>query len=173
VWSAASSYYFANLRVDPGQTLGVIAVKLELGSEQTLAHNEGTEESPVWVLNEIPDYGEELAKCQRYYQRISFGANAIQVLGSGVTLDANAACIILNLVEPMADIKTFNYDFGSQFMCRDNSGNVINLSNIRKLRQGSITYSFAANTNYEQRNVPIILLGYDTTDGYFEFSAEP
>lgn len=47
-------------------SFNVIAVKLELGSEQTLAHNEGTEESPVWVLNEIPDYGEELAKCQRY-----------------------------------------------------------------------------------------------------------
>lgn len=44
------------------------AVKLELGSEQTLAHNEGTEENPVWVLNEVPDYGEELRKCQRYYQ---------------------------------------------------------------------------------------------------------
>lgn len=44
------------------------AIKLELGSEQTLAHNEGTEENPVWVLNEVPDYGEELRKCQRYYQ---------------------------------------------------------------------------------------------------------
>lgn len=41
----------------------VIAVKLELGSEQTLAH----QENGVWVLNEIPDYREELAKCQRYY----------------------------------------------------------------------------------------------------------
>ena len=46
--------------------VSIIAVKLELGSEQTLAHNEGTEANPVWVLNEIPDYGEELAKCQRY-----------------------------------------------------------------------------------------------------------
>lgn len=42
------------------------AAKLELGTEQTLCHNEGTEENPVWVLNEIPDYGEELRKCQRY-----------------------------------------------------------------------------------------------------------
>ena len=39
------------------------AVKLELGSEQTLAH----QKNGNWVLNEIPDYGEELAKCQRYY----------------------------------------------------------------------------------------------------------
>ena len=39
------------------------AVKLELGSQQTLAHQD---EDGNWVLNEIPDYGAELAKCQRY-----------------------------------------------------------------------------------------------------------
>ncbi len=53
---------------DEIKAIQIQAVKLELGSEQTLAHNEGTEENPVWVLNEIPDYGEELRKCQRYYQ---------------------------------------------------------------------------------------------------------
>ena len=40
-----------------------LAVKLELGSQQTLAH----QENGVWVLNEIPDYGEQLRRCQRYY----------------------------------------------------------------------------------------------------------
>ena len=40
-----------------------LAVKLELGSQQTLAHKE----NGVWVLNEIPDYGEQLRRCQRYY----------------------------------------------------------------------------------------------------------
>lgn len=42
------------------------AIKLELGSQQTLAH----QENGVWVLNEIPDYGEQLRRCQRYYQVI-------------------------------------------------------------------------------------------------------
>lgn len=50
----------------PTVTIGgdqyLVAIKLELGTEQTLAH----QENGVWVLNEIPDYGEELAKCQRY-----------------------------------------------------------------------------------------------------------
>lgn len=41
----------------------VLAAKLELGSAQTLAH----EENGVWVLNEIPNYTSELLKCQRYY----------------------------------------------------------------------------------------------------------
>lgn len=42
----------------------LVAVKLEIGSQQTLAH----QEDGVWVLNEIPDYGEELTKCMRYLQ---------------------------------------------------------------------------------------------------------
>lgn len=43
----------------------VKAVKLELGSQQTLAHKDT---SGNWVLNEIPDYGEQLLRCQRYFQ---------------------------------------------------------------------------------------------------------
>ena len=42
----------------------ILAAKLELGPTQTLAHREGDR----WVLNEIPDYGEQLRRCQRYFQ---------------------------------------------------------------------------------------------------------
>lgn len=55
-----------NIRAGVGITLTVIAVKLELGVTQTLAHNEGSTSNPVWVLNEIPKYCDELIKCQRY-----------------------------------------------------------------------------------------------------------
>ncbi len=41
----------------------ILAVGLELGSVQTLAHQDA---NGAWVLNEIPDYGEQLLKCQRY-----------------------------------------------------------------------------------------------------------
>lgn len=60
-----------------GQTIK--AVKLELGSDQTLAHNEGTDANPVWVLNEIPNYVEEFVKCQRYQQVIT--ANNTVLIG--------------------------------------------------------------------------------------------
>lgn len=46
--------------------LDLLAVKLELGSQQTLAH----QENGVWALNEIPDYGKQLRRCQRYLQEI-------------------------------------------------------------------------------------------------------
>lgn len=41
----------------------ILAVKLELGPTQTLAHQDA---AGNWVLNEIPDYGEQLRRCQRY-----------------------------------------------------------------------------------------------------------
>lgn len=40
----------------------IIAAKLELGPTQTLAHREGDR----WVMNEVPNYGEQLRRCQRY-----------------------------------------------------------------------------------------------------------
>ncbi|MDY3690836.1 MAG: hypothetical protein SO072_02580 [Dysosmobacter sp.] len=43
--------------------VSILAVKLELGSQQTLAHQDA---DGNWVLNEIPDYGEQLRRCQRY-----------------------------------------------------------------------------------------------------------
>ena len=46
-----------------GGQITALAAKLELGDTQTLAHKE----NGVWVLNEIPDYGEQLRRCQRYY----------------------------------------------------------------------------------------------------------
>ena len=86
---------------------GIIAVKLELGSEQTLAHQDA---NGNWVLNEIPDYEEQLYRCvtstadsgDTYANRAFVGVadgpgahNAVyrgQNLGSAVT-DAQWAAI--------------------------------------------------------------------------------
>lgn len=60
--------------------LSAVAAKLELGSQQTLAHQDN---SGAWVLNEIPDYGEELTKCMRYLQIIS---TPYDTSGNGVAI---------------------------------------------------------------------------------------
>lgn len=52
--------------LNAGET--ILAVKLELGPTQTLAHREGDK----WVLNEVPDYGEQLRRCQRYYYQAHY-----------------------------------------------------------------------------------------------------
>lgn len=66
----------------------VAAAKLELGPTQTLAHREGDR----WALNEMPEYGEQLRRCQRYFRRIApaqyagfargcaYNANSVRVM---------------------------------------------------------------------------------------------
>ena len=53
----------ARIVLGPGCSVKMQGVKLEIGSRQTLAR----QENGIWVLNEIPNYGEQLARCQRYY----------------------------------------------------------------------------------------------------------
>ncbi len=53
-------------RVSNGDGYTVHAAKLELGDQQTLAHKE----NGVWVLNEVPDYGEQLRRCMYYAEII-------------------------------------------------------------------------------------------------------
>lgn len=55
----AKSFQLGRIHVFDG-TSTIIAVKLELGDTQTLAHQD---EDGNWVLNEYPDYSEQLLRC--------------------------------------------------------------------------------------------------------------
>lgn len=59
-----SMFQFSFARYDATLPITIRAAKLELGSQQTLAHQDA---NGNWVLNEIPNYGEQLRRCQRYY----------------------------------------------------------------------------------------------------------
>lgn len=54
-----SSYSVFAFWIYKNSSISLVAVKLELGSTQTLAH----QENGTWVLNEIPDYSEQLYRC--------------------------------------------------------------------------------------------------------------
>lgn len=60
---SAKSYQFGRFQNASGSEITVVACKTELGPTQTLAYQD---EDGAWQLFETPDYGEELAKCQRY-----------------------------------------------------------------------------------------------------------
>lgn len=83
------------------------AAKLELGSTQTLAHKE----NGVWVLNEIPDFGEQLARCQRYYRRWTGADN--KPLGVAVRRESKLLELVfsLNTAMRVAPSLTFNGSF--------------------------------------------------------------
>lgn len=68
-----------------------IAVKLELGSQQTLAHKDA---DGNWVLNEVPDYGEQLRRCQRYFLKIGDVSHYCS-LGNGLARNAQNVSITI------------------------------------------------------------------------------
>ena len=88
-------------------TTTAVAAKLELGDTQTLAHKE----NGVWVLNEIPDFGEQLRRCQRYYRRWTGADN--KPLGVAVRRESKLLELVLSLDTTMrvAPSLTFNGSF--------------------------------------------------------------
>lgn len=77
--------FIVQFRIDPGDTLDIQAVKLELGHLSTLARKDA---DGNWVLNDPPpNFQQELAKCQRYFLRFD---SAASVIGYGVAQTATS-----------------------------------------------------------------------------------
>ena len=105
VKSGAGKIYIRFTSTVDGAEATIKAVKLELGSQQTLAH----QENGVWVLNEIPDYGEQLRRCQRYLRPAGYNFVVSNVSGSwyGSSLFGNS--------EPMRAVPVIeNGDYANQ-----------------------------------------------------------
>lgn len=86
--------FYADAGIDVGDYVTVKAVKLELGSVQTLAHQD---DKGAWVLNDPPpNKQQELAKCQRY-QYVANGY--LSVAGC---LTNNKGRLILSIPTPVS-----------------------------------------------------------------------
>ena len=68
-----SNYAYFRIHV-PGSAK-ILAAKLELGPTQSLAH----QENGVWVMNAVPEYGEQLRRCQRYHYQVHY--NQYETIG--------------------------------------------------------------------------------------------
>ena len=66
LYKTADGRVFVQIGNKSGADAPLTAVKLELGSVQTLAHQDA---DGAWVLNEIPDYAEQELRCMRYLLR--------------------------------------------------------------------------------------------------------
>lgn len=106
VFGGASGRIALQLVLGIGESISLQAIKLELGEIQTLAH----QENGVWVLNELPDYAEELAKCQRYYLRITNASASIPVAtGYASTANSTTPVFYLPTPVPMAKAPTVSF----------------------------------------------------------------
>jgi len=104
--ATASNQYNFGFYLSAGASVTFKAMKLEIGSGQTLAH----QENGVWVLNEIPNYWEELAKCQRYFLNLSSyernGGSLQACIGQVYCFDTGAAMIQIPTPVTMAKAPT-------------------------------------------------------------------
>lgn len=91
--------------VGTSSSLSIVAVKLELGTSQTLAH----QENGVWVLNEIPNYAEELAKCQAYYYKTNLTNATYGTIGLGSADSATSFNAIVSFPVTMSKQPTVSF----------------------------------------------------------------
>ena len=77
-----------------GSEAEIVAIKLELGSTQTLAHQD---ENGNWVPNEVPNFQQELAKCQDYLlDFVGFPSTTPgEIIGVGFCRNNNLARIMV------------------------------------------------------------------------------
>lgn len=118
--------------------ISIKAIKLELGSQQTLAHKDS---DGNWVLNEIPNYGEQLRRCQRYQIRVGYNytSNYTVNLTTGFALYTNSIRALLPIPVSMRanpSIVFFGDDSLSQVYVKGN-GTVITPTAIQSRAQNN------------------------------------
>ena len=120
-----------------GARFKVAVAKLELGPTQTLAHQDA---AGNWVLNEVPEYGEQLRRCQRYAIDLH-GPTNYGVLGSGVARSTDRALIFCPL--PVSMRVTPVATFGGSLTLASNAdagrGYVVTAVNVDHINSNGIT----------------------------------
>lgn len=125
-------------------SVDIKAAKLELGSEQTLARNIGTDAAPQWVLNDPPpNFQQELAKCQRYLIELNPYGLSYAVVGTAIGYSTTAATGLIPLPVPMNKIKSVSIS-GNWCLSQGNAGRRVPITSIyRSTVDGATGNSFA------------------------------
>lgn len=106
--------------------ISIKASKLELGSTQTLAHQDG---DGNWVLNEIPDYGEQLARCQRYCQVLDLTAG-YAVTAFGIATEQTAWRGLFPIFTKLRAKPVLVVEGENKSLALHGNGTAINISNL-------------------------------------------
>lgn len=139
------------------------AVKLELGSQQTLAH----QENGKLVLNETTKFGDQLAECQRYFVRIG-SDSAYRIVGTGTAYGSSTCGILVPLPAEMRTVPVVS--IVGQLFLRNKVGSEVACSGVALDIMGGATA-------YLNCTAPGLTLGasYDALlppGSYLSFSAD-
>lgn len=151
----------------PTTTGQIVAIKLELGTQQTLARKavDGT-----WTLiDPPPNKAEELAKCQRYFYRKK-GTGPYSYYGNGYINSANGAFIFANVPE----MRVAPTVAASGKFILSIPGTAIAVTSISY--GGASTNGFnrisVSATSSLTSNTPVMLQADNDTSAYIDFSAD-
>lgn len=153
-------------------TTTAVAAKLELGDTQTLAHKEGDK----WVLNEIPDFGEQLRRCTYYAEKVESDDTPAITNSAFVPSGATSAVFIL----PYARKRTvpvvhFNDVSNYRVIARSISGETtaFSVTSISLLDIGRTKAAILVSFNATDKGYYCFLQRQDNaTDGYAFISAD-
>lgn len=165
--TAGNGSSILRITANAGITINVKAVKLELGTQQTLARKavDGT-----WTLiDPPPNKAEELAKCQRYFYRKK-GTGSYSNYGNGYINSANGAFIFVNVPE----MRVAPTVAASGKFILSIPGTAISVTSISP--GGASTNGFnrisASATNSLTSNTPVMLQANNDASTYIDFSAD-
>lgn len=138
-----------------GDTAAILAAKLELGDTQTLAHKEGDK----WVLNEMPDFGEQLRRCTYYAEKVESKDTPAITNSTFVPSGATSAVFILPYARKRT-VPAINFNDVSNYR-------II----ARSISGGTTAFSVTAISLLDiGRTKAAILVSFNTTDqGYYCF----
>lgn len=160
-FSAQSEHGF-RIFPDVGQSFDIVAVGAELGSQQTLCHKEYGE----WVLNEIPKFGDQLAECQRYYQRLKASSGYMR-FGLSIPLTDTTANVFISLAGKMRTVPAMSAS-GNLALYLNNTFYGVTLSPDALSPYNAVLVATGA-------NLPSVvgqLLAQVDSGAYIEFSAD-
>ena len=167
--SVEQTYNISIQRNTAGTTFTVKAAKLELGDTQTLAHKE----NGAWVLNEIPDFGEQLRRCVYYAEKIEDGNTPVITNATFIPAGATSATFVLPYERKRTSPSIrFNDVSNYRVIVRSMSGNTsaFGISNISILDVGttkaSVLVTFSSATSQDWYGY---LQRADNTSGGYAF----
>lgn len=148
----------------------ILAAKLELGDTQTLAHQDS---SGNWILNEIPDFVEQLRRCMYYAEKIEDGNTPVITNATFIPAGATSATFVLPYERKRTSPSIrFNDVSNYRVIVRSMSGNTsaFGISNISILDVGttkaSVLVTFSSATSQDWYGY---LQRADNTSGGYAF----
>jgi hypothetical protein len=164
---SSHSYFSIQCATPKAANFVVQAVKLELGTQQTLARKavDGT-----WTLiDPPPNKAEELAKCQRYFYRKK-GPGSYSNYGNGYINSANGAFIFVNVPE-MRVAPTVAASGNFRLSTPGTAISVTSISSGGASTNGFYRISASA-ANSLTSNTPVWLQANNDVSTYIDFSAD-